>query len=96
MSPENVILEIIKLNLDTIDASIKVSNTVDRMKKELIEKLKIDLLAKFEQTVYVFALSLTVQILIIQFEVLSLSQQTYCQRSITFNLKIGRARVKHG
>lgn len=52
MNEDNAILDIIKQNAATIDASIKVSNTVDRMKKELIAKLKIDLLAKYKKTDY--------------------------------------------
>ncbi|GAF57288.1 hypothetical protein JCM18901_3077 [Psychrobacter sp. JCM 18901] len=49
MNEDNAVLDIIKKNAATIDASIKVSNTVDRMKKELIAKLKIDLLAKYKK-----------------------------------------------
>lgn len=52
MNEDNAILEIIKKNAATIDASIKVSNTVNRMKKELIAKLKIDLLAKYKKADY--------------------------------------------
>lgn len=52
MNEDNAVLDIIKKNAATIDASIKVSNTVDRMKKELIAKLKIDLLAKCKKTDY--------------------------------------------
>ena len=52
MNEDNAVLNIIKKDAATIDASIKVSNTVDRMKKELIEKLKIDLLAKCKKTDY--------------------------------------------
>lgn len=52
MSEDNAILDIIKKNAATIDASIKVSNTVNRMKKELIAKLKIDLLAKYKKADY--------------------------------------------
>ncbi|SNT69642.1 PD-(D/E)XK nuclease family protein [Psychrobacter sp. LV10R520-6] len=52
MNEDNAVLDIIKKNAATIDASIKVSNTVDRMKKELMAKLKIDLLAKCKKTDY--------------------------------------------
>ena len=52
MNEDNAVLNIIKKDAATIDASIKVSNTVDRMKKELIAKLKIDLLAKCKKTDY--------------------------------------------
>ena len=52
MNEDNAVLDIIKKNAATIDASIKVSNTVDRMKKELVAKLKIDLLAKCKKTDY--------------------------------------------
>ena len=52
MNEDNAILDIIKQNAATIDSSIKISNTVDRMKKELIAKLKIDLLAKYKKTDY--------------------------------------------
>ena len=52
MSESNAVLDIIKRNGVTIDASIKVSNTINRMKKELITKLKIDLLAKCKTTDY--------------------------------------------
>ncbi len=51
MNEDNAILDIIKQNAATIDASIKVSNTVNRMKKELIAKLKIDLLAKYKKLI---------------------------------------------
>ncbi|PLT23646.1 hypothetical protein CXF62_00780 [Psychrobacter sp. MES7-P7E] len=57
MNEDNAILDIIKQNAATIDASIKVSNTVDRMKKELIAKLKVDLLAKYKKTDYELDLS---------------------------------------
>ena len=52
MNEDNAILDIIQKDAATIDASIKVSNTVYRMKKELIAKLKIDLLAKCKKTAY--------------------------------------------
>jgi hypothetical protein len=52
MNEDNAVLEIIKQNSDTIDASIKVSNTVDRMKKELMERLKTDLSEKCKKTDY--------------------------------------------
>lgn len=42
MNEDNAVLDIIQKNAATIDASIRVSNTVDRMKKALIAKLKID------------------------------------------------------
>ena len=52
MNEDNAVLDIIQKNAATIDASIRVSNTVDRMKKALIAKLKIDLLAKYKKTDY--------------------------------------------
>lgn len=52
MNEDNAVLNIIKKDAATIDASIKVSNTVNRMKKELIAKLKTDLLAKCKKTDY--------------------------------------------
>jgi hypothetical protein len=52
MSKDNAVLDIIKKDSATIEASIQVSNTVERMKKELIAKLKIDLLAKCQNTDY--------------------------------------------
>ena len=52
MSKDNAVLDIIKKDSMTIVASIQVSNTVERMKKELIAKLKTDLLAKFQNTDY--------------------------------------------
>ena len=52
MSESNAVVEIIRKNSETIDASIKVSNTIDQMKRELIKKLKTDLLKKCEKTHY--------------------------------------------
>ena len=52
MSGSNAVLEIIKKNSETIDASIKVANTIDKMKKELIKKLKTDLLKKCNKKDY--------------------------------------------
>lgn len=52
MSKDSAVLDIIKKDSATIEASIQVSNTVERMKKELIAKLKIDLLAKCQNTDY--------------------------------------------
>jgi len=52
MSKDNAVLDIIKKDSATIEASIQVSNTVERMKKELIAKLKTDLVAKCQNTDY--------------------------------------------
>lgn len=57
MSESKAVLEIIKQNPETIDASIKVANTVDQMKKDLIQKLKIDLIKKCKKTDYELDLS---------------------------------------
>lgn len=54
MSESNAVLEIITQSPETIDASIKVSNTIDQMKKDLIKKLKKDLIVKSEQLDYRF------------------------------------------
>ena len=52
MNEDNAVLEIIRNNSESIDASIKVSNTVDQMKKELVKKLKTDLLKKCNKADY--------------------------------------------
>lgn len=57
MSESNAVLEIIKKAPETIDASIKVANTVDQMKKDLIKKLKLDLVKKCKKTDYELDLS---------------------------------------
>ena len=52
MSESNAVLEIIKQNLETIDASMKVFSSIERMKEGLIEKLKKELLEKSEGSEY--------------------------------------------
>ena len=52
MSESNAVVEIIRKNSETIDASIKVSNTIDQMKRELIKKLKTKKKKKCEKTHY--------------------------------------------
>ena len=47
MNEDNAVLEIMKKSVENIEASIQISNNVDKMKKELIQKLIRDVKAKF-------------------------------------------------
>lgn len=60
MDKDNAVLDIINQDPNTIDASIKIANNVNHMKKQLIEKLKKDLknlCAKCEHADYQLDLS---------------------------------------
>lgn len=54
MSKSNAVLEIIKRNPETIDASMKVFSSIDYMKKDLVAKLKRQLLEKSLKPEYQF------------------------------------------
>lgn len=54
MSESNAILDIIKQNPETINASMKIFSSIEYMKRDLVEKLKKELLEKSERPEYQF------------------------------------------
>lgn len=53
MSESNAILEIMKQSKNNLDASLEIFNNVDRMKKELIQKLKTDFISQCQNRDYI-------------------------------------------
>ena len=57
MNIKNTVLEVMQQSEENIEASLIINNNIERMKKELIEKLKVDLSEKIDALDFKFSVS---------------------------------------